>query len=156
MLKPILETLSFQCGETHQPLLDALEVIKTHLESSSTYFPKDSIIPLDGVLEEAQEALVFESQKVKKLDYEMLFTETLRKQLKCKNIWVDGAHRYRNPDEDLPQDFTSKRKEYCEALNQPVSAEEFVQKLQAEMAQKLSAFNKTLPKNKKVKMFNSG
>ena len=152
MLKPILETLSFQCGEAHQPLLNALEVIKTHLESSSTYFPKKSIIPIEGVLEEAQEELVFESEKVKRLDYEMLFTETLRKQLKCKNIWVDGAHRYRNPDEDLPQDFTSKREEYCKALNQPVSAGEFVQKLQAEMTQKLSAFNKTLPKNKKVKI----
>jgi TnpA family transposase len=155
MLKPILETLSFQCGNTHQPLLDAVEVIKTHLESGSVYFPKTSNIPLD-VLEETQEELVIEEGKVKRLDYELLVTEVLRKQLKCKNIWVDGAHRYRNPDEDLPQDFTSKRKEYCHTLSQPVSAEVFIQELQEKLTNSLSSFNKTLPKNKKVKIVTRG
>ena len=155
MLKPILETLSFQCGNTHQPLLDAIEVIKTHLESGSVYFPKISNIPLD-VLEETQEELVIEESKIKRLDYEMLVTEVLRKQLKCKNIWVDGAHRYRNPDEDLPQDFTSKRKEYCHTLSQPVSAEIFIQELQERLTNSLSSFNKALPKNKKVKIVTRG
>ncbi len=106
------------------------------------------------MLEETQEPLVIESEKIKRLDYEMLVTEAIRKQLRCKNIWIDGANRYRNPDEDLPQDFTSKRQEYCEALGQPTCAKEFIQKLQEELHQSLHNFNCTLPKNKKVKIVN--
>ena len=31
--------------------------------------------------------------------------EALRERLRCKEVWVAGADRYRNPDEDLPADF---------------------------------------------------
>jgi TnpA family transposase len=44
----------------------------------------------------------------------------LRDKLRCKEIWVQGANRYRNPDEDLPTDFEQKREAYCQALNQPL------------------------------------
>ena len=152
MLKPILETLSFEAGKAHQPLLEALEAIQMHLESSSTYFPKKSTIPIDGVLDEAQQELVIESERIKRLDYEMLVAELLRKQLRCKNVWVDGAHRYRNPDEDLPKDFESKQQEYCQALNHPIDAETFIQTLQGELNQALTNFNRTFPKNRKVKI----
>lgn len=152
MLKPILETLSFEAGKAHQHLLEALEAIQMHLESSSTYFPKKSTIPIDGVLDEAQQELVIESERIKRLDYEMLVAELLRKQLRCKNVWVDGAHRYRNPDEDLPKDFESKQQEYCQALNHPIDAEAFIQTLQGELNQALTHFNRTFPKNRKVKI----
>ena len=31
--------------------------------------------------------------------------QTLRERLRCKEIWVEGANRYRNPDADVPQDL---------------------------------------------------
>jgi hypothetical protein len=37
--------------------------------------------------------------------------EALRDRLRCKEIWVVGADKWRNPDEDLPQDFDEKRDE---------------------------------------------
>lgn len=36
-----------------------------------------------------------------------------------KEIWVVGADRYRNPDEDLPTDFEERREENYKALKQP-------------------------------------
>jgi hypothetical protein len=33
----------------------------------------------------------------------------LRERLHCKEIWMVGANRYRNPDEDLPTDFEAQR-----------------------------------------------
>lgn len=153
ILKPVLETLSFCCNNpSHEPLLEAIELIKSHLQSHSKYFPETSNIPLDDVIDDAQQELIVESGKIKRLDYEMLAAESLRKQLKCKNIWLPGADRYRNPDEDLPQDFIQKREDYYAALKQPNSPLEFIEKLQNELNDALKKFNQTLPKNKKVKI----
>jgi hypothetical protein len=41
--------------------------------------------------------------------------QALRVQLRCKEIWVVGANRYRNPDEDLPADFEVERVPYYAA-----------------------------------------
>ena len=43
--------------------------------------------------------------RVNRITYEICVLEALREQLRCKEIWVVGADRYRNPDEDLPADF---------------------------------------------------
>jgi hypothetical protein len=52
---------------------------------------------------------------------------TLREKLRCKEVWVKGAYRFRNPDEDLPQDFDLRREEYYAALDQPREARTFVE-----------------------------
>ena len=43
--------------------------------------------------------------RTNRVTYEVAVLEALREQLRCKEIWVVGANRYRNPDEDLPTDF---------------------------------------------------
>ena len=50
--------------------------------------------------------------RINRVTYEVAVLETLREQLRCKEIWVVGANRYRNPDEDLPADFEANRDEY--------------------------------------------
>jgi hypothetical protein len=37
--------------------------------------------------------------------YEICALQALRERLRCKEIWVVGANRYHNPDDDLPADF---------------------------------------------------
>jgi hypothetical protein len=39
---------------------------------------------------------------------------TLREKVRCKEVWVQGADRFRNPDEDLPEDFDARREKYSE------------------------------------------
>ncbi|MGW3513514.1 hypothetical protein [Streptomyces sp. NPDC000994] len=43
--------------------------------------------------------------------YEVVAFQALRDQFKYKEIWVVGADKWRNPGEDLPQDFGALRGE---------------------------------------------
>lgn len=76
--------------------------------------------------------------------------QALREGLRCKEIWAVGANRYRNPDEDVPQDFETNRENYYEALAQPLSAEDFIGKIKEQMEIELNLLNETLPKNPDV------
>lgn len=71
---------------------------------------------------------------------------------RCKEIWVFGANRYRNPDEDLPADFEERREENYKALNQPLDADSFITALKQEMIQGLEKLNEGMPKNPKVRI----
>jgi hypothetical protein len=64
--------------------------------------------------------------RVNRITYEICVLETLREKLRCKEVWVVGANRYRNPDEDLPADFEARRTAYYQALNLPADAEQFI------------------------------
>ncbi len=67
-------------------------------------------------------------------------------QVRCREIWVVGADKYRNEDQDLPADFDAKREEYYKTLSVPREAKAFVETLQQEMIQALSSFDRALPK----------
>lgn len=79
-----------------------------------------------------------------------------RDKLRCKEIWVSGANRYRNPDEDLPVDFEERREENYKALKQPLDAESFIAALKQEMIQWLEKLNEGMPKNSKVRITDKG
>ncbi|MER6695350.1 transposase [Streptomyces minutiscleroticus] len=57
-----------------------------------------------------------------------------------------GADKWRNPDEDLPDDFEVRRAEYCEKLNKPRDAKAFTAQLKREMRAELGALDIKLPK----------
>jgi hypothetical protein len=50
--------------------------------------------------------------------------------LRCKEIWVEGANRYRHPDDELPKDFDEKRALYDDALALPMDADTCIAKVQ--------------------------
>ena len=76
--------------------------------------------------------------------------QALRDQLRCKEIWVVGADRYRNPDEDVPQDFEVHRPTSYAALKLPSQAADFLEQIQQEMRDELAALDRTLPRNADV------
>lgn len=63
-----------------------------------------------------------------------------------------GADRYRNPDDDLPKDFESRRTAYYNALNLTSDARAFTRKIQAELERELRLLNAELPRNDKVRI----
>ena len=64
--------------------------------------------------------------------------QALREQLRCKEIWVVGANRYRNPDEDLAGRLRGQaRRPTMRRSNLPLDADGFVAELQAEMREAL-------------------
>ena len=72
--------------------------------------------------------------------------------MRCKEIWVVGANRYRNPDEDLPADFETQRTVYYQALNLPLEADRFVVGLQEKMRKALHTFDAGLARNPGVRI----
>jgi hypothetical protein len=77
--------------------------------------------------------------------YEVATFRELRERLRCKEIWVVGADRWRNPDEDLPADFEARRAEHYRELRKPLDAEAFTGPLREEMRAELATLEAALP-----------
>ena len=92
--------------------------------------------------------------RVNRITYEICVLEALREQLRCKEVWVVGADRYRNPDEDLPADFDgATRRPTIRRSNLPLDADRFIADLQAEMrAGAGTASTPGLPSNPQVRI----
>ena len=71
--------------------------------------------------------------------------QALRERLRCKEIWVVGAHEWRNPDEDLPTEFEVHRAEHYDKLRKPLDPAVFTAGLREEMRTELAALNDALP-----------
>jgi TnpA family transposase len=152
----LLEALSFQCNnELHRPVMEALAVLYKYRDRKTPVFPAGEKVPLDGVVNDDWQELVQDDKHggaINRISYEWCVLTTLREKLRCKEVWVQGAHRFRNPDEDLPRDFDTRRDEYYAALEQPREARVFVDALRSKMEATLAAFNASLPANPKVKL----
>ncbi len=119
------------------------------------YDPEE--VPLQGIVSSGWRELILMANKqghlrVDRLKYELCVLQVLRERLRCKEIWVVGANRYRNPDEDLPTDFEVQREQYYTALNLPQDVESFLGGVQREMNEALSLLDRSLPKNPHVKI----
>ena len=82
----------------------------------------------------------------------------LERALKCKEVWVDGSYQWRNPDLDLPRDWTDEtvRTNYYQRLNQPIVQGTFVESIRREMIDALTKFNRVLPKSDQVSIYFPG
>jgi hypothetical protein len=150
----LLEVLSFRCNnDVHRPVMDALALLEKYRDRKTTVFPASEKVPLDGVVSDHWRELVHDYQNggaINRISYEWCVLTTLREKVRCKEVWVKGAHRFRNPDEDLPQDFDLRRDEYYVALEQPREASVFVENLRRKMETALTALDAGLPLNDKV------
>lgn len=156
ILPPLLEVLHFRSNnEQHQPLIVALKIVEQYLSRKDAYYPRTAIVPLDDVIQKQWQDWVYQVNKsgklrIRRARYEVCVLQTLGDKLRCKEIWVEGADRYRNPAEDVPADFSDKRQMYYEALNLPLSGKEFAKRLKEQMRQALQTLNDTLPDNDAV------
>ena len=162
MLPPLLDALDFRANTaTHRPIIQALSLIKATRDSRKQYFPIDGTVPIDGVIPPNWRELVMEEDpsgevRVNRINYEISALHSLREGLRCKAIWVAGADRFRNPDDDLPADFDVQRTTYYAVLQQPENADDFIAGVRQAMEDSLSRFNDGLPKNSKVNLREQG
>ena len=147
ILPALLEVLEFRSNnDRHRPVIRALELIRRYVDSGLHLYPADEIVPLDGVVETAWREMVVESEadgvpRVNRLNYELCTLQAMRDALRAKEIWVAGALRFRNPDEDVPSDFAEQRAAYCQTLHQPEQAEDFIARVRADLEERLAALN---------------
>lgn len=155
MLVPVLELLEFNSSNSkYKPIIEALMIIKEQLNSSSTYYPVEAQIPLEGAIKKSHKVLVLETTatgaRVNRINYELCVLRNLREKLKTKEVWLSSGYKYRDPDKDLPQDFDVKRDYYYGSLKQGQDPKRFINKIKRKLQQSLKQLNSHLPKSKKV------
>lgn len=154
MVPALLKALAFQSGNAHhRPIIEALAYLQSNSPLQRNVPLSD--IPIDGIVPKSMQSLLIEGDGkdgtyINRISYEICTLRALRNGLRCREIWVNGANRYRNPDEDVPQDFEDRRDAYYNDLNLPSEAEEFVATVKLKMLDALASFDRSLPSNPKV------
>ena len=103
MVPQVLHVLNFRSNnQRHRPAIQALDLVKRYAGTKGRTFPVEVEVPLDGVVRGLWREAVTEKdaqgrQRVNRITYEICVLEALREQLRCKEIWVTGANRYRTP-----------------------------------------------------------
>ncbi|MFY1621568.1 Tn3 family transposase [Micromonospora sp. WMMD735] len=148
----LLDVLEFRSNNaTYRPVLDALDLIRRHVDARTSYYPAGETVPTHkGVLGDWT-TLVFKDEgkagrRVRRSVYEICTFQALREQLRCKEIWVVGADKWRDPDQDLPHDFEARRDAHYAALRKPLDPTAFIDQLRTEMRDELAALDTSLPK----------
>lgn len=153
MVPLILKCLIFHSNNSqHKPVIKGIELINQYRGSAKQFFPNEEDVPLQGVVKRDWMALVIQNGSVNRATYELALLAALRNRLKCKEIWVERAFKYGNPDHDLPQDFDNNRRQYFEKLGVERSSRKFVKGLQETMRESLKMLNSNINTNSKVKI----
>jgi hypothetical protein len=80
-------------------------------------------------------------ERMNRINYEIAVLQVLRERLRCKEIWVEGAKKFGNPDRDLPQDFRAQCTTYYEALALPQDKQAFIDAQRTAMENALAMLN---------------
>jgi hypothetical protein len=158
MVPRLLDALDFRSNNAvHRPVIEALALVRRYAGTRVRHIPAHETVPIEGVVRPLWRGAVIDAgthgePRVNRITYEICVLETLRERLRSKEIWVVGADRYRNPDEDLPADFAERRTPYYEALGLPLDADAFVAGLRDELRAGLSRLDAGLPHNPQVRI----
>ncbi|MFK4804126.1 hypothetical protein ACI3K5_36255 [Streptomyces sp. MPA0124] len=149
MLVPLLKALRLKCNNTaYQPVMHAIDLLKRYLEQplkEGAFFDQAETVPLEGVVPaQWRVAVVDDKGRVERIPYELYVLVALRDALRRREIWVVGANRWRNPEDDLPADFEDNRDVHYAALGQPQDTGEFTTAFQHKLRTSLDRFEQAL------------
>jgi hypothetical protein len=134
MAPALLRILTFRSNnEAHRPLIRALALLKQYAQSdrAPVYFASTDDVPIEGVVKPAWREIVIKTDaagnaRINRINYEIAVLQLLRERIRCKEIWVEGARKYGDPDRDVPQDFSTGRAAYYAALELPENGRDFI------------------------------
>lgn len=149
MVPAVLRTLTFRSNnDEHRPLVRALALLKQYADSARApvYYADTDDVPLDGVVRAVWRDVVVKiddqgNQRINRINYEIAVLQVLRERLRCKEIWVEGAKKFGNPDRDLPPDFGEQRMAYYEALTLPLDKQTFIDTQRTALEHALAMLN---------------
>lgn len=154
MLSPLLATLRFRCNNTtYRPVMQAIELLARYADLTLTdrqapedqvparsgaadrFYPASETVPIEGVVPKAWRDAVLDERtgRVERIPYELCVLIALREALRRREIYVEGAGQWRNPDEDLPGDFEDNRDVHYAALSKPLDPTTFVADLKTRL-----------------------
>jgi hypothetical protein len=98
---------------------------------------------------------VKDQTKVNRRYYELCVLKKLERALKCKEIWVEGSYSFRNPNEDLPSDWSDENRRvlHYQELGKPLDAQTFVRLLKERLTGAVEQFNRVLPSLDHLRIF---
>lgn len=154
MIQPLLENMIFRSNNSeHQPILDALQLIKKYFDSNKIYFPDHEYVPIDCLPEKWKKRIVDpNSGKIKRICYEVYILKRLADRIRCREIWIEGSFKHRNPDEDFPNSFEENKDAHFDDLALPIDGDVFIEQLKHRHVSALTALNSNIPKNTKVRI----
>lgn len=129
-------------------LLNVIRLIVEYIDDKkflNEYYPDDhEIVEIKLLAKEDLEIIKNTEGKFKRVYYELAILNLLANYLKCKNVWINGAAKYSDPDKDLPQDFQHNKNFYYDTLNLPHVVEEFTKARRNEMTTSIRNFNNSI------------
>jgi len=158
ILISIIKNLNFRSNnKAYKDFIKAVGILKKYADTRSALYPADEEIPTDKIVTLSWQEFVFETDKkdrirINRIAYEICVLNELRDRLKCKEVWVENADRFRNPDEDLPVDFEEKREQYYQQIFQPMDSNIFISKVRNTLEKALESLNENIPNNKYVEI----
>ncbi len=158
VLPQLIGALSFRSNNViHQPVIEALRLIEHYAHSTHHFYADHDDVPITGVVPADWEELVRkDSHRINRISYELCVLKSLREQVRSKGIWIQGADRFGNPEEDLPSEFDEQRARYYEALRLPLNPKTFTETLRGRMKEALEMLDEGLPTNTKVQITKRG
>ena len=156
MLPRLLSVLQFRSNNAgRRPILDTLALIVCLGRESRRFVPAD-LAPEGSIPGKWRDIVINAAGRLNTISFELCVLTQLRHRVRSKEIWIVGADRYRNPDEDLPADFEGNRDAYYAGPALTRDAQAFVANVWAELEAELHLLNRTLPGNDKVRLRWSG
>ncbi len=138
MLPPLLTTLGFRCDNTaYRPVMDAMRLLTEYadVDGKTRFYDATDVVPMDGVVrKDWREAVVDDKGRVERIPYELCVLVALRDAVRRREIYVEGAARWCNPEHDLPGDFEATRAVHYAAIRQPLNPRAFIADLKKRMA----------------------
>jgi hypothetical protein len=148
MLPKLLGALAFRCNNTaFRPVMDALDLLARWADrpGQARFYDPAERVPLEGVVPAGwRDAVIDEHGRVERIPYELCVLKALREAIRRREIWVVGANRWRDPEQDLPQDFDANRDVHYAAIRQPLDVAAFVAGLRQRLGDALGRLDRAL------------
>jgi hypothetical protein len=152
VLPKLLAAIEFKCNNTaYRPVMDALDLLQRYADIPNTtrHYDSSETVPIQGVVPDGWlEAVVDENGVIERASYELCVIVSLKDALRRREIYVTGARRWRNPEEDLPTDFEDNRDVHYENLRQPLDSSVFIATLKEAMRASMVACGEAVARNK--------
>ena len=160
MMKPVLNTLIFRAtNPVRGPLISGIALVRKYLDKKHTCLPESEDVP-EELLTGSWKEMVIENDggtpRILKHYFELCVLQNLEKALKNKEVWVEGSYRYRNPDQDLPRDWTEMCVNYCRKHRIPQRSEDFITPIRNELAAALEKANEFFSDKRDVYIYYPG
>ena len=151
----ILQHLNMQSNSTNNTLDTILHII-VKLEDTKyqeIYYPSENQMLMEGIVSAKELGVVNASEgKTIRVYYELAVLRKLRKELRCKNIWIKDSLKYSDPEKDFPSDFYSRKNYYCDLLNLDTAGDIEVSKVKQSLLKVTKELNETIGSNPNVRI----